>query len=306
MKYLPFLSGKYSTAPGLTAIEKSNIESDKLIFQIDDHYEHYIENKQTCRKENIHKYYCEHNLYAPTIQRVNQYIVQQLLIEYPQYFIFTEDETQYSLHNKLKQEKIEWTTDWITIHGNIYLSLFDALCCQVQEDIAVVQQEDHTDWLATVHLCAPNHWSPTEKSGKTFATIHARIPGMDKTIQQHPKMLSAIIQKGPFTRFAWGVATDEQLNHHPFPPPGISGSVWNGRLNNQSKFFIRTERQNLVGFLENDAFLFTIRTYFYDIDDLAQPEKEALWQAIRSMSNETLIYKGMDKMKEKIERKLFH
>lgn len=305
MRYLPFLSGKYSTAPGLMAIEKSTDPSEKFIFQVDDKYADYIENKQNCRKENIYKYYCKHDLHPETISCINRYIVAQLLSEYPAYFTLTESDKQFSLFNTLKKEVITWEHDWITLENDAYISLFDALCCQVQEDIAIVQQKEQTDWLAAIHLCAPNHWSPVEKSGKTFATIHARIPGMDKTMHQHPKMLSAIIQKGPFTRFAWGVATDERLNHHPFAPPGVSSTYWHGRVNNQTKFYIRTERQNLVGFEQQNAFLFTIRTYFYDVDTLTPTEKDALWQAIKSMSNETLIYKGMDKMKDKIEQRLF-
>lgn len=175
MKYLPFLSGKYSTAPGLTAIEKTTDPLEKFIFQIDDSYTQYIENKKDCRKENIYKYYCKHDLYPETISCVNKYIVDELLLEYPLHFTFTQNSNSYSLFNKLKNETITWEDDWETLTNNAYISLFDALCCQVQEDIAVVQQKEQTDWLAAIHLCAPNHWSPVEKSGKTFATIHARF-----------------------------------------------------------------------------------------------------------------------------------
>lgn len=306
MKYLPFLTGKYSTAPGLAAIEKNPVLSEKFIFQVDDQYMDYITSKEACRKENIYKYYCTSRLAAKTISKINQYIATQLCKEYPDNFAYTENSSQFSMVNSVTGETIIWKDDWVNVEGDKYVSLFDALCSQVQEDVAVVQMQEGEDWLTAIHLCSPNHWSPTEKCGRNFADIHQPIPGMDKTMQQHPKMLSAIIQKGPFTRFAWGIATDNRLNHHPTPPAGIDSEFWNGRLegDDSTKFFVRTERQNLVGFSEENAFLFTIRTYFYDIDELDKNEKALLWEAIETMPYESKIYKGVDKMEAELKKKL--
>lgn len=306
MKYLPFLTGKYSTSPGLIAIDKNPVASEKLIFQVDDQYNNYIENKTTCRKEDIYKYYCISRLSDSTITAVNKYIAYQLSKEYPQIFTLKDDRNVFSLHNSLLNETIQWKDDWANTEGDKYVSLFDALCCYVQEDVAIVQLQDDENWLTAIHLCSPNHWSPTEKCGQNFEAIHVPVPGMDKTMQQHPKMLSAIIQKGPFTRFAWGISTDNRLNHHPSPPPGIDSSYWNGRLegNDSTKFYVRTERQNLVGFAEENAFLFTIRTYFYDIDVLDTNEKVLLWEAIETMPKESKQYKGVDKMENELKKKL--
>jgi hypothetical protein len=48
-----------------------------------------------------------------------------------------------------------------------------------------------------------------------------------------------------------------------------------------------------VGLAEVNAFLFTIRTYFYRMDELTQQEKELLLKALHSMSPEALQYKGL-------------
>jgi hypothetical protein len=305
MKYLPFLTGKYSTAPGLIAIEKNAVLSEKFIFQIDDEYNHYIENKTACRKENIYKYYCTAQLQPDTICAANKYIAHQITKEYPSIFTIKQSKTDFALHNKILNETIYFNNDWINVDSNKYVSLFDALCCWVQEDIAIVQLQNEQNWLAAVHLCSPNHWAPTEKCGQNFELIHAHVPGMDKTMQQHPKMLSAIITKGPFTRFAWGIATDKRLNHHPVSPPGIDNNCWNGRLSNDAtKFYVRTERQNFVGFAKENAFLFTIRTYFYDIDALFNNEKKLLQQAIDTMPYLSKVYKGIDKMEKALNEKL--
>ena len=70
---------------------------------------------------------------------------------------------------------------------------------------------------------------------------------------------------------------------------------WHGRkpLTNGAGIYIRSERQNLIGFPEVQAFLFTIRTYFYAVDELNAEEKSALLQSIETMSADTINYKGL-------------
>ena len=65
---------------------------DRFVFQIDNSYHDYISNKTACGKENIHKDFCTDNLNNPTTKLINQYIINQLLKEHPQYFSFTEKE----------------------------------------------------------------------------------------------------------------------------------------------------------------------------------------------------------------------
>lgn len=300
MKYLPFLSGTYSTAPALVSTMKAE-GLDSFIFQIDDTYESYLNNKHNCRKENIHKYYCEQRLAHETIQSVNQYLVSQLLKEYPSRFIVDYD--RHSFINRITEEQIIWNHDGQTVQNSNYQSLFDALCCQVQEDVAVFQLGNNDDWLAAIHLCAPNHWAPGDKIGKPFQAVHAPVPGMEKTLQHYRKMLESVVNaSSPFTRFAWGIATDTRLNHHPEAPPNIDDTTWQGRAHHQKNtWYIRTERQNLVGFAKVNAFLFTIRTYFYPLDELNLQEKELLLKALHSMSSQSLQYKGLSESLIKLE-----
>jgi dimethylamine monooxygenase subunit A len=288
------MTGIYSTAPGLTPLSKAT-GKDLHVFQIDEMYNHYIENKTQCRKEGIRKYYHEHEVSAPTMRTVNQFLVEQLIAEHPDIF-FREDEK--TLQNKLTSEQIKWKADNINIEDGQYLTLFDALCSQVQEDIAVVQmgEADGQDFLTAIHLCSPNHWSPADKIGKPFHAIHEPVPNMERVTQNYTKMLSSIVTtKGPYTRFAWGISTDTRLNHHPEPPPDVDFEKWHGRQHetDDQPYYIRTERQTLIGFPEVNAFMFTIRTYFYNIESLTQEEKKALFSALNSMNPEALAYKGL-------------
>jgi len=296
MRYLPFLDGKYSVAPGLIPIHKVQDPADKLIFQVDEAYDEYISNKRACRKEDMHKYFCRDKLTPSTEVEINHYIVHKLLHEYPGLFELQNHGKDYLFINHKTGKQIQWRKDWISVDGSQYLCLFDALCCQVQEDFAICQVKGEHDRMAAIHLCAPNHWAAGDKIGKTFIAVHAPVPGMEKNAPHYFKMLLSIIQKGPFTRFAWGMATDKRLNHHPQAPPDIDPVYWRGRAieKDNHDWYLRVERQNLIGFPDANAFLFTIRTYFYDVASLSEEEKLALLKAVESMSPASLIYKGLN------------
>jgi dimethylamine monooxygenase subunit A len=295
LKYLPFLKGKYSTAPGLLLMQQAEQPGDKLVFQIDETYDQYLQNKKNCRTEDINKYYTQARLFPDTAVAVNRYLVTQLVLEYPSIFFLNQTQKGYELQNRQTGESIEWQNDWLETKNQTYLTLFDALCCQVPEDIAICQLSGDQDWLAALHLCAPNHWAAQDKIGKTFGAVHAAIPEMEKTNRHYFKMLELLVQKGPYTRFAWGISTDNRLNHHPEPPPYQNPDLWQGRqIEPDTKhLYVRVERQNLIGLPQVNAFIFTIRTYFYHLVSLEKPEKTALLAAIESMTDKSQHYKGI-------------
>jgi len=199
-------------------MEKAVQPADAMVFQIDDEYDQYLQNKQTCRKEDLHKYYCEKILWTKTSAAVNWFIIQRLLKEYPHYFVLEKNNDHWQLLNKKNDITLRWNFENELLDKSIYISLFDALCCQIQEDIAICQINRQDDWLAAIHLCAPNHWSPQDKIGKPFDAVHAPVADMEKVNKHYKKMLEPLVHKGPFTRFAWGIATDTMLNHHPTAP----------------------------------------------------------------------------------------
>ncbi len=294
MKYLPFLDGKYSVAPALLPLNKLHSDADKHVFQIDESYKKYISNKSACRKEGIQKYYLEKNLNAKTVVKVNRFIVEQLIKEYPDYFHLKQQDENYTFINKLTNHYLQWKKDWIKIESFPYISLFDALACQLQEDIAICQLQGDKDWMAALHVCSPNHWEPAKKAGFPFDAIHAIVPGMEKTMSNYSKMLQSVVNKGPFTRFAWGIATDNRLNHHSKAPPSADAAMWKGRkIVEGCSLYLRVEKQSLTGLPEQNAFFFTIRTYFYLVDELEQYEKKALLAAVETMSEQSLEYKGL-------------
>jgi hypothetical protein len=306
MKYLPFVTGTYSTAPGLIPLGKKGHREALEVFDFDDQYEKYCTNKRECRKENIRKYYIEHQFKQETYLQVIAFIISQLRNFCHEQFRFSKKINHSGiLLNKLNGEEIEWDSSFNLINNNKYLSLLDAVCSQLQEDIAVCQLSNEDNKIVALHLCAPNCWSPGEKIGGTFNEIHEPVPGMQKVMDNHGKMLQLLINNGPFTRFAWGISTDDRLNHHPSAPKGFKGKDWFGRkISPSTKLFVRTEKQNMIGFPAINAFLFTIRTYFYDIEELTPTEKKMLYYAVEDMSPESRIYKGVNGKEEILKARL--
>ena len=287
--YKPFLSGKFEISAGLKLIKPPG-----KIFEIDDNYQAYIAEKQVARKENLSKYYPQGSrLSDDHSKQVCDYILSKLISEYPDLFDFN--------NNQFTNRK---TGEMITINSfndvdsnyYSYRDLFDAVCSQVQEDCSIWKIDGNEEYLASIHLCYPNHWNPTNKINENFSVVHAPVADFEKLNRAGFALLKQITNKGPFTRFAWGLATDKVLNHHP-------DNEFKGRSFNvlSPKLYARVERQTTSPFPELGLSLFTIKTYFVDCEkDLNQYEREQLISAIESMSLSSSQYKGISKTRDSI------
>lgn len=306
MSYYPFANGQYTTAPGLHKLgtDFGNGKADQVIFQLDEEYPLYWQNKVNCRKENIHKYYQRMHEQTATLDTINQFILQQLLVSYPQHFHLEQTKDVSYFTNHLVGKTFSFNTHQQLTDQKDYTSLLDALVSQVPEDVAVWQMEEEQDYLSTIHLCAPNHWSPEDKIGKPFSAVHEPVADMEVLRARYQPMLKRLIQGGSYVRFAWGLGTDTRLNHHPEPPPDIDKMQWQGRQfdPDHPELYVRVERQTLTGFPEVQAVLFTIRTYFINVVQLSQEQRAALQQALCSMSEDALRYKGLYEQHDQIIR----
>jgi hypothetical protein len=300
LRYFPFESGKYEVSgPGLFHLQVATETAEKRLLQIDPRYPLYLQNKQQCRQENINKYYLEQDL-NPACQRlVNQTIVDHLCRAYPQWFQF-EQQTLYCL---LSGDQLKLTAKFELQEHPLFLNLFDALASQLQEDLAIWQLQGDQDCLAALHVCAPNHWAPAEKIGKTFAEVHQSVPGMEAQRGNYLPMLKGLIQKPAFCRFIWDLKTSSRLNHHPLPPPDILPENWQFPPFSLAdpELYVRVERQVLYGLPACHAVLFAIRTYLYKVEDLDLPGLTGLKQALETMRPELIAYKNLEKSRGDIQ-----
>ena len=290
-RYFPIEKGLYEVAPGLRPLgfNFGNGERDKFVFQIDDQFLNYRENKIACYQERISKYFQKSNYSAKVSAAVNSFLVSQIVKEYPELFSFKNGTLQCAI----TEQDIRFSSD---------PDFLESFCLQIQEDIAVVCGNGEKDWLAAIHLCSPSHWSAEEKVGKSFVKIHEPIPGIERIKSSAAQLVNGMITKGPWVRFVWGIDSDKRLNHHPISPPGKNSSAWKGRSFNGTSLFIRYERQVIFGLPEVNAALFFIRTYFIDGNEIRSNsrERDLLRSALLSMNQESLKYKGLAESRDEI------
>lgn len=305
-RYFPFESGRYEVKTGLYRLgtDFGNGARDNRVFQIDNEWPAYRAARLESRAEDLSKYVCRDDLPAPLETRLIDWMIRQLPGEYPGLFVHEPaNNGTVTLSNRLSGETLVLDRDrrLIEVHtpqrvDPPYASAFDALACQLQEDLAlVIVDASGRDRLCALHLCFPNHWAARDKIGKSFAAVHDPVPGMDGISRRIPPVLEALVERGPYVRFAWGLATDRRLNHHPEPPAGTSARAWTGRRFDPERpvLYLRIERQTTIGFPAHNAFLFSIRTYFEDVASLPDERLAQLRAAISSMAPDALRYKGL-------------
>ena len=308
VRYTPFRSGRYSVAPNLRPLDTDfgNGPADRQLFQFDREFVAYRENKLACRRERLDKYVPPLLLTAAESAAVTHLLLEHLTLEHPARFDLTKaGPGAHRLCCRLTGESLlfdESLTLGVVEGGSpvpAYRDSWDALGCQVQEDLAVVRRrEDGSDQLVALHICAPSVWRPGEKLGHDFRAVHAPVPGMESSILAAPSLIQAAVERGPFVRFVWGLSGSDRLNQHPDPPPGIPATEWRSptfRPGQDPPVYVRIERQVLWGIPEANLLLFAIRLYRIPAADVRrEPElRAALAEALVSMPEASRIYKGV-------------
>jgi hypothetical protein len=312
-RYFPPIRGIYDVGPGFSAFgtDLGNGAADRRVFQLDTDFPRYRAAKQASRKEDLEKYYRIDRFRVDQGRTIARFMIRHLTLDYPQWFRQTGDRDSTVLHCSLSGDRLRFDSDMVLVDcepgptetGPEYVSALDALACQIQEDVAVVSRDaSGRHWLSAVHVCLPNYWSIRDKIGHEFAAIHEPVAGMDRVVQRGDAMVTAMIDKGPFVRFGWGLATDARLNHHPDPPPGLDATEWQGRRFDavRPELYLRVERQITWGFPEVSAGLFLIRSYITDLRHAESSQRMQLANAVESMTEAQLRYKGLERDKASI------
>jgi hypothetical protein len=299
-RYAPWTKGIYDVAPALRPLgtDFGNGVQDARLIQLDRDFLRYRVNKEAAYADNRAKYFGLSQLDTQVALAVANAFAAHLASDYPRQF--TSGERQLTCH--LTGEVVEWTLEGLIDRERSRVSipctrLLEALALQIEADLAVVAQgPGETDRVAAVHVCAPSHWNPVTKLGQSFFETHTVVPGFDRINAAAPRMVDAMIRQGPFVRFVWGVESDDRLNHHPDPPDGWTFDEWNGRRFDRDPFWVRVERQSLLGLPEVGAALFVIHAKTIPAAEvLASPtERKTLLSALHSMTPDARRYKGVD------------
>lgn len=237
-----------------------------------------------------------HNDAERVARAVARFIAHRLSTEHPRWYHLHQTDGGRQLNCDLTGEQLvlddRWRLDPARSDSQVsppYVSVLDALACQVQEDLAVTCRQGNRNWLAALHVCMPSHWAPAAKIGRSFAKVHAPVPGMASIARRQQYIEQMTAAQTGLVRFVWGRQADSYLNRH--PTQGKTG----GFDHFESRTFVRTERQTIWGLPEVGASLFTIRPYLVSIDSIRRNPvlAAALVAAIEDMSPAELAYKGL-------------
>jgi len=302
-RYFPIRGGRYDVAPALRPLGTpfGNGEADSHVFQLDHRFSEYRANKLACRSAPPGRHRYTSDLEPEAASQTAGFLAQQLAREHPAWFSLDGTPDGTRLDCRLTGETLHFDRAMrlTRSEGEVtYADALDALCSQFQEDLAIVRAEPgRADWLAAYQICAPTHWAPEEKAGQSFAAIHVPVPGIEPITRVAGAMVDAMIHRGPFVRFVWGLDTDRRPNRHPVPLPGEEHGWPSPPFDPglPSPFVFRVERQVMVGLPEAGAALFFIRLYLTEGAEVrADPERRrALVSALRGMSPESRAYKGI-------------
>jgi dimethylamine monooxygenase subunit A len=309
-RYAPFRQGRYDVKAALASLgtDFGNGLADRQVFQLDASFAAFRQNKLLARAERLAKYDARSPAFSPPVAAaVAAFVVQRLAADHAADFTLTERSDGAVLSCHRTGDELRFDDAWLLVDCTsttrvtpvpTYVDAFDALMCQVQEDVAVVVRlERGEDEVGAIHLCAANHWSARDKIGQSFLHIHQVVPGMEPVNRRAPQMVDAMIDRGPFVRFVWGIATDTRLNHHPDPAPGHAPAAWHGRRfdKDNPRLYVRVERQVLWGLPEVGAALFAIRPSFRDGAVIRADAElnQALQSGLASMTPEQALYKGV-------------
>jgi hypothetical protein len=159
---------------------------------------------------------------------------------------------------------------------------------ELVEDFAILKRDTDGDRVLWLHACFPSGWRPEHVLGKSFAQIHADIPGIEQVVAKSRSMTLAMTERGPYVRFVWTVTADDELDHHPNQG---RRSAWSMQA---QRGFLRVERQTTVPLPHVGASIFLIRTYLYGFEELAAEQRATLRVALERMPPEMLRYKRLE------------
>lgn len=259
--HTPWLKGAYDVAPNLRLL------GEERAFVFDTLWPRVRANKERPIPGRV----LRETLNDATAEAVVQTLAQRLAEEWPSLF---------TLQDRLI---CHLTGEAFPLDANG----LDALAMNLPCDLAIVRRDESRDWTAYLHVCAPSHWRPEEKIGKPFVATHAPIPHFERVNAAAPKLIEAMVARGPWVRFVWGLETDDELDHHPDRAPGRAFAT--------KPFVVRVERQILLPLPEHGASIFLIGVGFVAKETVLADA--GLWRplhaALEGMSPQAREYKGV-------------
>ena len=161
------------------------------------------------------------------------------------------------------------------------------------EDFAIVDgQSGHVPWLA---VCLPSHWAPEEKLGRHFTEVHAPVADNALLLKATEGLMRVVTGADRWERFVWNVSDHPRLHAH---PARVDVRRWQHTQAELAWF--RSERQTFIPLPAANQAVFTIHVQVQALAEVLDSPARAqlLHDAVASMSDAVLAYRGLDCVRE--------
>jgi len=183
----------------------------------------------------------------------------------------------------------------------------ETLAERLQEDFVILHDEHDGMRTRFLSVCFPSHWSPADKLGLDFAAIHA--PVADNTLLQAGAkgIIDLAFRQSSMLRHVWLLTPSSDLAQH----PETRRTRWEDALAQADaagqrlidRVFFRVERQTTLPLPEYQRGVFFIRVMVAPLSDvlaLEHTRAAQLREALNSMSDAVVAYRGMSLVRERL------
>ena len=287
LPYRPFKYGpQYFITMGL-----SRLDFDDWI-ELDNHWLRYHQKKLDRLASERASRLCQTNPEAKdaaleTMELLSEYLVAR----YPSMFVFEKIDGQQRI-------RISKTGESYPINSDDPLKYAGLL---IEDDLALMMEgDDGQYYLRAGSILLPGFWRLEDKINMPLAQIHTSgdVPKFREKLQfSMERFFQKMKPDSPVIRFNYFIQTDEHLDWSAsIGSEEEFGIGWDHAQNDPpiEKIHFRSERQTLRRLPRSKAILFTIRTYFFPIVEIAEEPgvPGRLASAIRSWPPDVARYKG--------------
>lgn len=293
LPYRPFRHGPYHITMGLRSMNW-----DEWI-ELDNHYMRYHEDKRRRIAERGSKC-CLTNpdprVWAGAVELLEE-LSGYLSERYPSMF----QATEVGIDNLVTHESFNITD--LTMNGQKEDPM--QLCARlVQDDLAIMfEKEDGQYYLLAGAILLAGFWRLEDKYGMGMSEIHTSgdVPGFKAKLEKGMmNFFRRVKPEGPVLRNNYFMQVDDALSwsHSIGSEDARDGIGWYSAEKNRAiqHHYFRSERQSLRRLPKSGGVVFTIRTYFHPVTEIAEEPyvPGRLASAVRSWGDDVAKYKGRE------------